>query len=253
MEKREELKPIHPQVALRIKREKKLKQLVKEMHRSIMWFLVFALLHDASAKKLMAIIATLDKRWTKRFDDYAEEQTQKEIEKNLSHIDKAIKGMFREKGIFIDPRSITAGERDVFNAIVQENVQLVKSIPRQYLDNVTRIITDGIANGKGKDYIAKEIEKQFGKTSKRAEMIASDQCNKITNTFSRMRCEKLGITTGVWVHVGGGKTDRATHVKMHGKEFALKEGLYDSAVQRNIQPGELINCRCIYKPVLPLF
>ncbi|MDR2050490.1 MAG: hypothetical protein LBQ63_01780 [Deltaproteobacteria bacterium] len=65
--------------------------------------------------------------------------------------------------------------------------------------------------------------------------------------------QSAGITLAKWIHSGVSKDPRSTHLKMHGKVFDLSEGLYDPAVGRKIQPGELINCRCSKAPLVPGF
>ena len=82
-------------------------------------------------------------------------------------------------------------------------------------------------------------------------MIARDQTVKATEAVNRARCADVGITDGIWMHRSGSKVPRHTHVQMNGKRFNLSDGLYDSHEGRNVLPGELVNCRCTYKPVIP--
>jgi hypothetical protein len=53
------------------------------------------------------------------------------------------------------------------------------------------------------------------------------------------------------LHSGGGKEPRRTHVKNSGKKFNVAQGWFDpdKTVRKYIQPGELINCRCVSRPV----
>jgi len=62
---------------------------------------------------------------------------------------------------------------------------------------------------------------------------------------------ELGITEAVWMHSHAGKVPRPTHVAMNGTRFKVAEGMWDSAEGKFIQPGELINCRCTSRSVLP--
>jgi len=65
----------------------------------------------------------------------------------------------------------------------------------------------------------------------------------------------LGIEQAVWLHSGGGKRKRPTHVANSGKRFNVAEGWFDPdpKVRRHIHPGELINCRCVCRPVVKGF
>ncbi len=55
------------------------------------------------------------------------------------------------------------------------------------------------------------------------------------------------------MHSHAGKEPRPTHVKMDGKKYDVTKGMFDTAEKRFIFPGELINCRCISRSVIPGF
>jgi uncharacterized protein with gpF-like domain len=61
----------------------------------------------------------------------------------------------------------------------------------------------------------------------------------------------LGITEAVWLHSGGGKVPRPTHVRNNGRRYSVAEGWLDPAEGRRVFPGELINCRCVSRAVMP--
>ncbi|ELZ1101181.1 TPA: phage head morphogenesis protein, partial [Escherichia coli] len=84
---------------------------------------------------------------------------------------------------------------------------------------------------------------------RRAETIARDQNNKATAVIQSERQKKLGITKGIWRHSHAGKQPRPSHVKADGKEFDLDKGLYLDGEW--VLPGEAINCRCTWSPVIP--
>jgi uncharacterized protein with gpF-like domain len=60
----------------------------------------------------------------------------------------------------------------------------------------------------------------------------------------------MGLIDAIWLHSGGGKTVRKSHVKNSGKRYDIRTGWYDPEVKRFIQPGELINCKCVSRPVV---
>ena len=57
------------------------------------------------------------------------------------------------------------------------------------------------------------------------------------------------------MHSGGGKEPRPTHLAAGKRKqrYDVREGWYDPAVGKNIFPGELINCRCVSRPVIEGF
>ena len=99
--------------------------------------------------------------------------------------------------------------------------------------------------------LTEELERRYGITTDRARFISRDQLAKATESLSRVRMQEIGIEEAVWVHTAVGKTYRGTHVRMNGRRFRLDKGLYDSAVGRWVQPGELPNCHCTKAPIIP--
>jgi hypothetical protein len=70
--------------------------------------------------------------------------------------------------------------------------------------------------------------------------------------MGRARQLSLGIEEGVWLHSRAGKHPRETHVAQSGKPFNLREGWYDPAAGKHVLPGELPNCRCSWRPIVPV-
>ena len=138
-------------------------------------------------------------------------------------------------------------------ALIQGNVDLIKSIPQEYLGKVKAQVNQAVAAGLDRGSLAKQLQRDYGATERRAKTIARDQTNKATQAMAESTDESLGVTEGIWVHVPGRKMSRATHVAMNGKRFKLSEGLYDPdrKVRRNVKPGSLPLCACIYRPCWP--
>jgi SPP1 gp7 family putative phage head morphogenesis protein len=140
---------------------------------------------------------------------------------------------------------------DVFQATVTENVSLIKSIPSQYFTDVEGLVMRSVQRGGDLSGITDELEKRYGITRRRAAFIARDQNNKANATFTRVRQQELGVTEAIWLHSAGGKEPRPSHVAFSGKTYNIREGaLIDG---KRIWPGELPNCRCVSRPVVPGF
>jgi uncharacterized protein with gpF-like domain len=82
-------------------------------------------------------------------------------------------------------------------------------------------------------------------------LIARDQSNKANAVVTRARQLELGIAEAIWMHSHAGKEPRPTHVAMNGKRYKVSEGMWDSAENRFVFPGELIKCSCTGRSVLP--
>ena len=132
---------------------------------------------------------------------------------------------------------------------ITNNVELIKSIHQQYHREVSQALYDSIINGKPRRTVTEKLLEAGVKTKRRARLIADDQCNKIYNALYLQSLKQSGFTKARWVHLGGGKTDRKTHVThapkgLNGAIFDVAKGMYDPAVQRYIKPGELPFCHC---------
>ena len=147
---------------------------------------------------------------------------------------------------------ITPEVQTVLDSLYETQVGLIKSIPEQYLTQVQTLVQQSVTNGRDVGFLKEELKKRYGITGRRAKVIARDQNAKASNAISRERCKSAGITHGIWVHrAGGSKTYRQSHLKMNGEKFELAAGCYDPHEGREVHPGELINCKCDFRPVIP--
>lgn len=138
---------------------------------------------------------------------------------------------------------------------IMNNVELIKSIQQQYHREISQSIYDSIVNGRPQKELIELIKVSGNKTVRRARLIANDQVNKAHSILYRQELKQNGITKAKWIHLGGGKTDRKTHIEkaprgLNGAIFDLVKGIYDPAVDKFIQPAELPFCRCISVPIV---
>jgi SPP1 gp7 family putative phage head morphogenesis protein len=108
-----------------------------------------------------------------------------------------------------------------------------------------------VARGRDLGGMTKEMEERYGITRRRAALISRDQNNKATAIITRVRQRELGITEAIWLHSSAGKHPRPSHVAMNGKRYLIAEGMEDPDEGRKILPGELVNCRCVSRSVIP--
>lgn len=109
-----------------------------------------------------------------------------------------------------------------------------------------------VTAGRDLHQLTEDLVEQTGVTRRRAAAISHDQNNKATSAMTRARQVELGLQS-VWMHSHAGKHPRPTHLSNNGQPYDPAEGWYDPAVGRNIWPGELINCRCFAKSIVPGF
>ena len=238
------IRPLRPSAGLEAWYRRELKKAVKEMSHSVEYWLraVYRrredeiIAEDASpAWNIWEDLKKTMRRWQKYFDELGERLARRFVGR-LSKAEKArFEQALKDAGWTVKFRT-PRGVNNILQSAIIENVNLIKSIPEHYLTEVQSIVNVGIQNGKDLDYITRELHKRYEITERRANMIARDQNNKITAALDREHASNLGITEAVWVYTYGSKEPRHTP---------------NPKVARKIQPAELINCRCMYRMLLP--
>jgi SPP1 gp7 family putative phage head morphogenesis protein len=210
---------------------------------------------DAPANPSLLLRAALRKwggLWVSKFDRLSLDLSAAFARKSFSMTQTQMRAALKEAGFTVkfDP---TPASRAAYQGVVAEQVNLIKSIPAEYLKAVESKVWNSVMKGGDMHALSTELRKTYGVTRDRAATIARDQNQKAKATIEKTRREELGITEAYWQHSAGGKVPRATHVAMSGKRYRLSEGMYDSNVSAYIMPGELPNCRCTSKAIIPAF
>ena len=144
---------------------------------------------------------------------------------------------------------MTATANDVMQAIIGEQVGLIKSIASQHLSEVEGLVMRSVSQGRDLKTLSDELQERYGVTKRRAALIARDQNNKATASMNRVRQEELGITEAIWLHSHAGKEPRPSHMAANGKRYNLSEGMKLDG--KYTWPGVEINCRCVSRSVIP--
>lgn len=255
------LRPVHANVGIGMDYRRRLERLIDEMARSFNYWLKAAyranepaIAMDATpAKEMQAAVDDLARKWRARFDDGSWELARYFAKKTYRRSDAALARILKEAGFTVDFK-MTAPMRDVLAATIEANVQLIKSIPEQYLTQVQGAVMRSVTAGRDLGPLARELQEQYGVTKRRAAFIALDQNNKATANFDRVRQIELGLRA-TWRHSHAGKEPRPTHVAMDGREYDPAKGMYDPdpRVRRWILPGELPRCRCFSRAIVKGF
>lgn len=236
--------------------KRRLSALVREMEDSVQYWIRAGynaeepvLAADASPSELMQKrIARLSGRWAERFETLSKKIAEDFTRKMGSVTDTALMSAFRDAGWTVKFK-FTDGMRDALNAVIVENVGLIKSIHSDYFTQIQGAVMRGYSRGRDLKSITDDIEAIGGVSRRRAAFIARDQANKACAVVTDARRAELGITEAIWQHSHGGKEPRPDHVAAHGRKFEIAKGCYIS--KEYIKPGEKINCRCTSRSVLP--
>jgi hypothetical protein len=257
------LRPVLPNAGLRMLYQRRLEALIREMNDSVIYWVrasyranepkvAILAADELPSQALLRAVKVLSKRWLKRFDAAAPKLAEWFATAAKDRSDAVLRKILREGGFSVKWK-MTQSMKDVMAATVGEQVGLIRSIPQQYFTQIEGMVMRSVTIGRDVGGLAKDIEKQYGVTRRRAQFIAQDQNNKASATMVRTRHLELGLTLAVWRHSGGGKEPRPTHVANSGKTYSISEGWFDPAVGKYIQPGELPRCRCYARPVVKGF
>jgi len=143
---------------------------------------------------------------------------------------------------------------EYLKAAADQNAALITSIPSQYLEQVSNIVTGNMRAGMRPSYIESTLVKQFGITQRRARLISRDQTSRITGDINRIRQTSSGISYFRWLTAQDERV-RHTHVIAGTRETKYGKGVYKwDELPKNekgapMYPGSEINCRCVAVPV----
>lgn len=251
---------VHPNLGVEAWYRKQLDSLIAEMSNSFEYWVSaaykanpprIAVAMDAlPSAELARRMREIGKRWIKKFDDMSTAIATKFAESGRKATDSSFQSALKDAGWTVKFQ-VTPVMRDAMNATIVENVSLIKSIPSEYLTDVQGIVMRGFTQGRDLKSISDELQSRHGVTKRRAALISRDQSNKLTATVTQARRVELGLFEAIWVHSGGGKEPRPSHVKAgrDKRKFDVREGcLIDGD---HILPGQQINCRCSSRTVLP--
>lgn len=241
---------------------RKLDDKIKEMQHSLVYWLTAeyrkaGLAEDAAdgsgaTKLLRDSLRKQEHRWQWAFNRYADWLGRKVASRILSNADASLASSIRAQGFAVN-FTMTADMSNAYQAVIGENIGLIKSIASEHLSEVDGLVMRSVARGRDLGALTKELQARYGVTRRRAALIARDQNNKATSVMTATRQQSLGIVDGVWMHSHAGKVPRPDHVAADGKRFRLDQGMWMPSESKYVMPGEDINCRCAWRPVIPGF
>lgn len=200
--------------------------------------------------QLNDLINSIGKKWEERFSYYSSFFAKKTINNIEKHNQTRFKKLVEKNPFLLGKNAINERKKmlQIVEASVQENVGLIKSIPKKFHDQIQGSVMRSMAQGGNIAGLVKDLKKISNQTTKRIELIARDQTAKATALVDRAKAEELGFTTGIWKKSIAGKTHRKEHAAVDGKEFDLKKGMLIQG--KYTFPRMEINCKCSYKLIM---
>lgn len=257
------LPDVRPNAGIEAWYRRELDKAIRQMQDSLVYWLsaqykAAGLAQDAAdgggnpAILMRGSLRKLSRRWQKVFDGLADRWSKRLAEKVMRQSDGTLGAAVKGEG-FAVKFTMTEPMREAYQAVIGENVALIKSIASEHLSDVEGLVMRSVARGRDLGTLTQELRKRYGITRRRAALIARDQNNKSTSVLTEARQKSLGITEGIWKHSHAGKVPRPEHLAANGQRFELAKGIYMPKEGRWVKPGEDINCRCTWQPVVPGF
>lgn len=205
---------------------------------------------DGWADDVKAAIDRVREKWTGKLAQLA-------MNKIASRYVKAAMGLHTRKmqrSFGVNLYGTSDRINQYLSAAADQNATLIKSIPAQYLDQVSNIVQGNMRQGMRPGYIVSALVEQFGVRERHAKFIARDQTGKINGELDKLRQQDAGFEYFQWV------TSHDERVRHRHREIADKVTAYGKGVYRwdnlplssdgtPIQPGSDFDCRCISRPV----
>ncbi|WP_433847108.1 phage head morphogenesis protein [Acinetobacter proteolyticus] len=252
------LRAIHANVGVEVAYRKALRGILNEIHADVLSEVVSEyIIHQPEVAQdinialvMQRLFKNLTSSWQRRLNDLAPQMAKIFARSSTQHTERAMMQAFKKAGFTVRFNMSEHVEEQV-EAVIGENVGLIKSIGSQYLDDVQQSVWQAIKAGHDMHTLSKTLQAKYDISKRRADFIARDQNNKAKAVIERERRLELGIKKAIWQHSHVGKKPRISHVHANGKEFDIEQGMYIDGEW--IQPGELINCRCTSRAVIPGF
>lgn len=191
-------------------------------------------------------------------NEFTEEEMIEDVETMIEDVDEHASAQVKQS-LGIDFLSSPQANK-IFQESLDENVPLIKSIPRVHLlgfdgsiegkavlgvrGGVRGVIEEGFRQGARVEDIAEQIQAQANVSEARAKLIARDQVGSLNSALSADRFQGAGIGKFIWVSSRDLRV-RELHKQLHGKEFSYASGGHPTEGL----PGQPIQCRCVQRPV----
>lgn len=197
----------------------------------------------------------------KRFDQLFHRRSRGLAESMVNGADKQSTSALHESlkelsgGLSIKTSMITTPMKDILKASINENVSLIRSIPKQYFTQIEGAVMRSITTGNGLQDLIPFFEKQETVTLNRAQLLARDQTRKAYSNLNAGRMKAIGVRKYEWVHRAGVREPRPLHVEYNGQIFSLDDPPVIQYATKSLpevrgKPGDLINCHCVMSPII---
>ena len=143
----------------------------------------------------------------------------------------------------------TAPTGQAMRRLLDEQVDLITSLPREAATRVHELAQQGLVEGSRAKELAAKIMETGEVTKSRATLIARTETSRAASVLTQVRAQHIGSTQFVW-RTAGDSDVRPSHRALNGKAFRWDEPP-ECDPGHHALPGQIWNCRCYAEPILP--
>ena len=135
---------------------------------------------------------------------------------------------------------------EYLQAAVARNTSLIQSLSDDVVKRIEQAVYTNSIAGNSVATLRKELQKQFGITDRRANLIARDQTSKFNSDLNKIRQQQAGVTSYTWSTAHDERV-RPLHKKLDGNTYKWGE---PTGAEDGLPPGQPINCRCVARGIV---
>jgi len=247
------LPAIHPNSGIKAQYQADLFTLLRDVRNSALeiilthWEARNVIANDAIEDWVAHAVDMLLVNWLGRLNDLAEPIAKGFVNRTAGALDRRYQNVLKQKG-FTVKFQMTDFTREAFRASIGENVGLIRSIPTEYLGDVSKYVWEAVSAGFDLATLTDNLDHAYHIGRNRCKLIARDQGAKAHAVIERARRQELGIKEAIWRHSGASKKPRQSHVNANGKRYSLAKGMLIDG--KYIHPSEEINCGCVSQGII---
>lgn len=154
-------------------------------------------------------------------------------------------------------KELTGPQGEEFNRLISKNAGIIKTLPYDIAEKVTKYVSEESLKGKRASEIAKEIKDMFPDSSRaKANLIARTETSKTSSAITEGRSKRLGLNWYTWRTSKDARV-RDSHAHMEGviinyNEPPSPETLIGKKTHGYYHAGNIFNCRCYQEPVIDI-
>lgn len=153
-----------------------------------------------------------------------------------------------KKALSVDLSAVVRNEdlSDFLKDAATRNASLIKSLRTNTIADIRRLVIEAKISGQSIKQLTAEIQARLKVARSRAELIATDQLNKLTADLNQIRQQQAGIDEYSWQDSRDERV-RERHRNLRNKRYKWGE---PTGAEGGLPPGKPVRCRCTAKAVV---